>query len=162
LRLMFSLRARREMFTQMQEGQKTALRNRQAQGRKIRVDTLKAAQRIELHRLAGQFQEDQAMMNKRHSAEIGAQKDAWRKLAIDRKQIWAEYTKEFGQEESAARSATSTGFNGASSGKASEPPSPAPPEQGWRARRSATERKADGTYRPRSRDPGRSRRRRPE
>jgi hypothetical protein len=222
---MVSRKGRVAEFNRMQERQKQALRQKQAQTRKVRADTLKAAQRVELEKLAAQFQERRTEMKDRHAAQIVEQKAKWRQLSAERKKVWADYRKAFDipeREQQAGdrithirsfyeaargktwpsdrqddqRSPAVRDFNNAAEGRPAEPrrasdgslvgefrnaadptqaaePTKAgdtggPAEQlqqqeaekGWRARRSAAERKADGSYRPRDRDPGRGRSRR--
>jgi hypothetical protein len=125
-------------------------------------------------------------MKARHASEVAAQKTVWRKLAAERD--WSDYHKEFeiketkqenaGQQHShrdefleatsgttraeakpeREREAAQNEGNGADLTPATEKPT----RRNWRARRSAAERKADGTYKKRDRgkdDGGRSRQR---
>lgn len=170
LKLIASRRSRIDQFNRMQQGQKQTLRQRQAQSRRVRADALKAAQRVEIAGLAGEFAQRREDMAARHNAEIAAQKAAWRQLAADRQKVWTDYRKAFGLPEPQQapvdeRSPIVRQFDVAAKGCEQRPPqpdrqAPAPDQPGWRARRSAAERKADGSYRPRSRDPDRSRNRR--
>lgn len=225
VKLMVSRKGRVAEFNRMQERQKQALRQKQVQTRKVRANTLKAAQRVELEKLAVQFQERRTEMRDRHAAQIVEQKAKWRQLSTERKKVWTDYRKTFDiperEQQADDRSNHVRNFNDAARGKtrpsdrpedqrspavrdfndaaegrqaeprrasddslsgefrnAAEPTQAAEPtkagdtggpaeqpqhqeaEKGWRARRSATERKADGSYRPRDRDPGRGRSRR--
>jgi hypothetical protein len=61
-RLMISPAERRRQFQQQQEAQKQGLRQRQAQFRKMRADTLKAARRVELANLSQEFQRNREIL----------------------------------------------------------------------------------------------------
>jgi len=176
-KLMISPAARRKQFERQQESQKQALRKRQAQSRNERAATLKAARRVELAKLSQEFQKDREAMKARHASEIAAQKAVWRQLAAEREKVWSDYRKEFATKEAEqdkaeqqqshrdkfpdaasgpARAETRRGHrrqpdnvreNQVSSTQAAEKSN----QQGWRARRSAAEPKADGSYRKRDR-----------
>jgi hypothetical protein len=172
-KLMISPAERRKQFQQHQEAQKQGLRQGQAQFRKMRAETLKAARRVELTRLSQEFEKSREAMKARHASEIAAQRTAWRLLAEDRQEIWSDYRKTFAMPEpEQGRTEQERNrrdqFQDAASGTDRTEARPAPrrkPDneqevaarsnrQGWRARRSAAERKADGSYRERDRDKG--------
>ncbi|WGJ13272.1 hypothetical protein QEV83_11165 [Methylocapsa sp. D3K7] len=103
-------------------------------------------------------------MKSRHAKEIAAQRTAWRLLAEDRQKIWSDYRQTFGisdsgQSQTEQERTPRDQFQDAASGR---DPTRRKPEneqessgrsnrQGWRARRSAAERKDDGSYRERDR-----------
>jgi len=173
-RLVFSGWARQQQFQRQMEGQKQALRKRQTQRRQARADTLRASCRLESSRLSETFQKERAEMLVRHAGEASAQKAVWRQLATDRAKVWSDYHKTFeviglDQEQNSDRPRQ---FNDAATGRSQHPDKPKhertppiePKKRDWRARRSAAERKADGSYKVRERDrdnehPGRSRHR---
>src|ERR1019366_2070205 len=183
---MISPAARRKQFQQQQETQKRALRQRQAQNRNERAATLKASRRVELAKLSQEFQKNRETMKARHASEVAAQKTVWRQLAAEREKVWSDYRQEFAFKESEQESADGQQshrdeFRDAASGTTraeAKPEHERTADQGngadhtptteksirrdWRARRSAAERKADGTYKKRDRgndDGGRSRER---
>jgi hypothetical protein len=184
-KLMISPAARHKQFERQQETQKQTLRQRQAQSRNERAATLKAARRVELAKLSQEFQKDREVMKARHASEVAAQKMVWRQLAAEREKVWSDYRQEFAAEqENAGQQQSHRGeFQEAASGTTRAEAKPeherkAAQNQGngtdrtpttekstrrdWRARRSAAERKADGTYKKRDRgndDGGRSRER---
>lgn len=187
-KLMISPAARRKQFQQQQETEKQALRQRQAQSRNARADTLKAARRVELAKLAQEFQNNRDSMKTRHAAEVAAQKAVWRQLAAEREKVWSDYREEFAipeprQDKADGQQSHRDEFREAASGTTQAVAKPKyerradkvqrgaadmTPEaekstrRGWRARRSAAERKADGSYLKRDRgndDGGRSRQR---
>ena len=127
-------------------------------------------------------------MNARHASEVAAQKTVWRQLAAEREKVWSDYRQEFAfkeaEQESADRQQSHRDeFREGASGttrieakpeherKADQnqgneadrtPTAEKSTRRDWRARRSAAERKADGTYKKRDRgndDGGRSRER---
>lgn len=172
--LIFSRRARQQQFQRQAESQKQDLRKRQGQRRQARADTLRASCRLELSRLSETFQKQRAEMLSRHAGEVATQKSVWRQLAADRAKVWSDYRKDFEisepvQEQDLDRPRH---FNDAATGKSQHPDKPKqegtppiePKKRDWRARRSAAERKADGSYKTRERNkdnehPGRSRQR---
>jgi hypothetical protein len=187
-KLMISPTARRKQFQRQQETQRQALRQRQAQSRNQRAATLKAARRVELAKLSQEFQKNRETMKARHASEVAAQKMVWRQLAAERQMVWSDYRQEFaikeaGQENASQQQSLRDEFREAASGTTRAEAKPeheqkADQNQGngadltpttekstrrdWRARRSAAERKADGTYKKRDRgndDGGRSRER---
>jgi hypothetical protein len=184
-KLMISPAARRKQFQQQQETQKQALRQRQAQSRNERAATLKAARRVELAKLSQEFQKNRETMKARHASGVAAQKTVWRQLAAEREKVWSDYRQEFAaeQENAGQQQSHRDEFQETASGttraeakpeherKADQnqgngadltPTTEKLPRRDWRARRSAAERKADGSYRARDRgedDSGRSRRR---
>jgi hypothetical protein len=171
---------RQRLFDEVQQYDKLVLKKSQADRRKLRADTLRAACRHELAQRAATFQQARKAMLDRHAAEGVAMRGEWRQLAEDRKQAWADHWRNFGrtqQEEAADRmSSVNRRFNEAASGKEREadsgkaggesrgsqgdagssgPVQPkAPQKGGWKARRNAAQRQSDGTYQPRNR-PGR-------
>ena len=181
---LFSPAERRKQFQQQQETQKQALRQRQAQSRNERAATLKASRRVELAKLSHEFQKDRETMTARHASEVAAQKAVWRQLAAEREKVWSDYRQEFATPEpqqdkgdqhqshrdefrEAASGTTRTEAKRehertADNGAGRIPTTEKSPRRDWRARRSAAERKADGTYKKRDRDNddgGRSRQR---
>ncbi|MGH6810816.1 MAG: relaxase/mobilization nuclease domain-containing protein [Methylocella sp.] len=187
-KLMISPAARRKQFQQQQETQKQALRQRQAQSRNERAATLKAARRVELAKLSQEFLKDRETMKTRHASEVATQKTVWRQLAAEREKVWSDYREEFAfkeaeQENAGQQQSHRDEFREAASGATRAAAKPeherrADQNQGngadrtpttekstrrdWRARRSAAEREADGTYKERDRgndDGGRSRQR---
>ncbi|WGJ13875.1 relaxase/mobilization nuclease domain-containing protein [Methylocapsa sp. D3K7] len=183
-KLMISPAARRKQFERQQETEKQALRKRQAQSRNERAATLKAARRVELAKLSQEFQKDLDAMKTRHASEVAAQKAVWRQLAAEREKVWSDYRKEFPipepqQDKGDQQQSHRDEFREAASGTAKPererkadknpgngadraPTVEKSPRRDWRARRSAAERKADGSYKKRDRgkdDGGRSRQR---
>ena len=182
-KLMISPAARRKQFERQQETQKQALRQQQAQNRNERAATLKAARRVELAKLSQEFQKDRETMKARHASEVAVQKAVWRQLAAEREKVWADYRKEFAipeprQEEGDQQQSHRKEFRESASGTTQAgakpvdqnqgngvdrtPPVEKSPRRDWRARRSAAERKADGSYKKRDRgndDGGRGRQR---
>ena len=127
-------------------------------------------------------------MKSRHASEVAAQKTVWRQLAAEREKVWSDYRQEFAIKEAeqenasqqqyhrdefreAASDATQAAAKPEHEGKAHQnqgngadrtPTTEKSTRRDWRARRSAAERKADGTYKKRDRgndDGGRSRER---
>jgi hypothetical protein len=183
-KLMISPAARRKQFERQQDSQKQALRKRQAQSRNERAATLKAARWVELAKLSQEFQKYREAMKARHASEVAAQKAVWRQLAVEREKVWSDYRKEFMTKEAELAKADQQQshrdeFREAASGTAKPererrddqnrgngvdraPTVEKSPRRDWRARRSAAERKADGSYKKRDRgkdDGGRSRQR---
>jgi hypothetical protein len=183
-KLMISPAARRKQFQHQQETQKQALRKRQAQSRDERAATLKAARRVELAKLSQEFQKDREAMKVRHVSEVAEQKTVWQQLAAEREKVWSDYRKEFATKEAKQakgdqQQSHRDEFREAASGTAKlvcernadqnrgngadrAPTVEKSPRRDWRARRSAAERKADGSYKKRDRgkdDGGRSRER---
>lgn len=172
--LIVSPNERRKQFQQQQESQKQALRKRQAQTRNERAATLKASRGVELAKLSKEFQRNRETLKARHATDIAAQKAAWQQLAAEREKVWAEFHKEFGipeaeQNKDDRQKTRRDQFQEAAVGAAHKPDRSRTPDevkeeaieavraersnqQGWRARRSAAERKADGTYRARDRN----------
>jgi hypothetical protein len=180
---------RRRQFQKVQEGEKQGLRHRQAQFRTARAETLKASRRLEIAQLSRRFEKDRTAMTDRHASELSAQRVEWRQLAADRRKAWSDHYKAFDREtpepdlgkhnasphsqfKKAAQRVESPRImppherkleafreNGAEIARQKDDPAP---QKGWRARRPAAERKADGSYRARDRKgdgAGRSRRR---
>jgi len=158
------------------------------QSRNERAATLKAARSIELTKLSQEFQNNRETMKARHASKAAEQKTVWRQLAAEREKVWSDYRKEFaipeaGQEKAGHQTSHRDGFREAASGttraeakpgyerrahKTQKDAAALTPEaekssrRDWRARRSAAERKADGSYKKRDRDNdggGRSRQR---
>ncbi len=173
---------RQKLFDQVQESQRQTLRKSQAERRKVRADTLRAACRHELAERGAAFQQDRKAMLDRHAADGAAMRAEWRQLAEDRQKGWADYRRQFGptrdEEFDDLMSSINPRFNEAASGKPRQPESGKEEgktgekrggeggggsaesnEQqkgGWKARRKAAQRQADGTYKTRDR-PGRGR-----
>jgi hypothetical protein len=184
-KLMISPAERRKQFQQQQQTQKQALWQRQAQSRNERAATLKASRRVVLAKLSQEFQKNRESMKARHASEVAAQKTVWRQLAADRQKVWSDYRQEFASIESeqdkadhqkthrdqfrdAASGTTPPEVNEQKADKNQEngadrtPTTEKSTRRDWRARRSAAERKADGTYKKRDRgddDGGRTRQR---
>lgn len=122
-------------------------------------------------------------MTDRHASELAAQRAEWRQLADDRQKAWSDHRKAFAREalepdlgthnasphsqfKKAAQTMRSREreletFRESEAEIARQKGDPTP-QKGWRARRPAAERKADGSYRARDRKgdgPGRSRQR---
>jgi hypothetical protein len=155
---------RYQQFYKLLDREKQDLRRRQAQTRSMRADTLRAARRHELSELAKSFEREDAMLKSRHEAERAGDKAAWRQLAAERQQVWSDYHRDYARAEPEVQQ--DRGGPGRTGGK-----EPAPPRgkeaaidqangKGWRARRSAAERKADGSYRARERNQDRGGRQR--
>jgi len=183
-KLMISPAARRKQFQQQQDSQKQALRKRQAQTRNERAATLKAARCVELAKLSQEFQKNREVMKGRHASEVAEQKTVWRQLAAEREKVWSDYRKAFAnpeveQEIAGHQTSHRDQFRDAASGTTKPenerradkikkdgaditPSAEKSSRRDWRARRSAAERKADGSYKKRDRDNdggGRSRQR---
>lgn len=134
------------------------------------------AMHAELAKLAKEFQIRLDQMRGRHAADVSKEMETWRKLAEDRAKLWKSHRERFNDKaEEAAQErqgpSPSDDFQQAAQGRAKELQTDfdtaamqtAATEQEaakpWKARRSAAERKEDGSYRSRSRhDTGRSRR----
>jgi hypothetical protein len=135
-----------------------------------------------------QGRERRETMKARHASEVAAQKTVWRQLAAERRKVWSDYRQEFAikeaeQENAGQQQSHRDEFREAASGTTRAEAKPEHERKGdqnqgngadrtpatekstrrdWRARRSAAERKADGTYKERDRgndDGGRSRER---
>lgn len=175
-KLMVSSGARKQQFQKQQDSQKQALRQRQAETRKQRAETLKASRQVELANLSLEFQRNRKAMAQRHAAEIANQKAAWRQLTEEREKAWQEFHREFarpGREapkpehqkdlhEKFGDAAKGADRSNKSGRTIEDVLAERTNRQGWRARRSAAERKADGSYRERERekdDRGRGRQR---
>jgi hypothetical protein len=114
-------------------------------------------------------------MKARHASEVAARKTVWRQLAAEREKVWSDYRQEFAikeaeQENAGQQQSHRDEFREAASGITRDqgngadrtPTTEKSTRRDWRARRSAAERKADGTYKKRDRgndDGGRSRER---
>jgi hypothetical protein len=177
--LAVSLSHRRASFEKGVEHEKQALRQSQAQRRKGRADILRAARRHELQQAAAEFRVQHKALCERHAHEIAAEKAEWRNIAVERDKAWAEYRREFAlparDQSETLRPSMSHRFNQVSTGKEQKLETSGKGRDGkgegrtgsgggqqqtggWRKRRSADERRADGSYKPRNRpDRGRSR-----
>ncbi|WP_051086626.1 AAA family ATPase [Methylobacterium sp. WSM2598] len=124
------------------------------------------AMHTELAKLAKEFQVRLDEMRGRHAADVAGERKTWRLLAEDRASIWKSHRDQFngrGRANDAGPSPADQ-FQRASSeqdqgmhtefGHAAQEQQTDSP---WKQRRSASERKADGSYTGRSRDPGRTR-----
>jgi hypothetical protein len=187
--LLVSSRERRRQFQKLQERRKKSLQERQAQSKRNRADTLKAARRVELARLSEDYRKSRRVMAERHAKEVAAERADWKKLAVERVRMWAEFKRDFAMPEPVRdlaqhRFSVREEFRRGASGDAELKPRPSQSDQqnvpagrrnpqqsatvsgdkeqastetkGWRARRSASERRADGSYRPRERPSGRN------
>lgn len=127
---------RRRRFNELQNKQRQDLATLHFSGRKQRVEAVRKLQNTELATLSVQFQAERAAMKERHQEAITAEKKQWRELAEERKQAWVDHREQFPAE--------------------TEAPEKVPEKQeigqGWKRRRNAAERKADGSYRRRDRE----------
>lgn len=169
--LAVSLSHRRASFEKGLEHEKLGLRQTQAQRRKARADTLRAACRHELAQNAAAFKQQRKALSERHASEVIAEKAEWRAIAAERDKAWSEFRREFSARtvarEADAEPSLRRQFNDAASGQerlakksdgraegrqGSDSARPAQREEaGWRKRRKAAEREADGSYKPRDR-----------
>jgi hypothetical protein len=159
---------RYQQFYKALDEEKQGLRKRQGRSRVIRADTLRAARNFELSELAKTFEARTAALQARHRTECAAEKGAWRQLAAERQKVWSDYRRDYGQVEPdlrhpmpgpTVRDKFREAAAPADHGQAAPDKEHA---KGWRARRSADERRADGSYRARERNGdrgGRSRQR---
>ena len=173
---------RQRVFDQVQQNETQALRKSQSERRKARAGALRAACRHELAERAHQFQRDRRATLDRQASESAAMRAEWRQLAEDRQKAWADHRREFGMPQNEATEERTPRidmrFNEAATGKARRDDSGkeegkgegrqggagarGPVQQkeqkkdGWKARRSAAQRREEGVYKPRNR-PGRGR-----
>ncbi len=177
--LALSSNRRRRVIDEIQQQEKQSLRQSQFERRKARADMLRAACRHELAERSAEFQRSRKAMLERHANEAAVIRAEWRQLADDRQKAWADYRREFN---SPARdqfdelwASMSQRFNKASTGREQDQKESGKARDGkgegragsgdaqqqnggWRKRRTADERRADGNYKPRNR-PGRGRNR---
>ena len=117
-------------------------------------------------------------MKARHASEVTEKRAVWRQLAAEREKVWSDYRKTFAISEAepekpvAQEKSQRDQFRDAASGPAQAeakpeyerradknqgngadraPTTEKPTRRDWRARRSAAERKADGSYKKRDR-----------
>jgi hypothetical protein len=177
--LAVSRKYRANRFADTLEQDKLALRTSQSERRKARANALRAACRQELVDKAAAFRKNAATLRQAHQDEWAAQRAEWRLLATERDQAWTDLRAAFGFPARSAEQAPASflrgqftaatqgsqraaedargkgeGKGGAQSGNGgtgsgSDKSPPRKPE--WRRRRSAAERKADGSYKPRNR-----------
>ena len=212
--LLVSGNARREIMKARHALSVRALSNKQFGKRQARADRVKALRDTQLKGLSVAFDIQKAALDQRHEQEIAAQKQGWRDLAKQRKELWDQWREEFGVRQR-QRETARAGSGGDSRGrtaaapklqnqfpgapktarpdqlidagetakrnqpKATEkflgagkpvtkpkPPDPRPraefapaaskdtpqPKPGYKQRRSAAERRADGSYKSRQRN----------
>ena len=159
-----------------------ALSDKQFGKRHTRAQKIKIVRDAQLEALSRAYDLQKDALNQRHQQEIATQKSEWQALSIERKRLWAQWETEFGPRQTQRQGQGSGSSSGdrqaparprrtfgetACQKPAQAPDSPvrkkfddkaAPkPETNsskpWRQRRSAAERKADGSYKPRQRPP---------
>jgi hypothetical protein len=158
-----------------------ALSNKQSGKRQARADRIKALRDAQLKGLAVAFDIQKAVLDQKHEQEIAAQKQGLRDLAKQRKELWDEWRKGFAVKPRQTTRAGSGGEARSASPPRPRSSSFLAPESlsraggaersrfahqkfepaaskdgpqrkaGWKQRRSAAERKADGSYKPRQR-----------
>jgi hypothetical protein len=184
--LLVSGNARREIMKARHALSVRALSNKQFGKRKARADRVKALRDTQLKGLSVAFDIQKAALDQRHEQDVAAQKQGWRELAKQRKELWDEWREEFAIKPRQTQRAGSGGdsrsqapprpksqfvdatklgkpapratekFLGAGKPVARQrPQQPTPgdsPKPGYKQRRSAAERQADGSYKPRQRN----------
>ena len=150
--------------------------------RHTRAGKIKIVRDAQLEALSRAYDIQKQALDQRQAQEVAAQKAEWSALSVERKRLWKEWEQEFGPRQTQRQGQGSGSNSGdrqaparprrtfaetASQKPAQVPDSPvrkkfddkaAPkPEtdspKPWRQRRSAAERKADGSYKPRQRPP---------
>jgi hypothetical protein len=173
--LLVSGEQRRILMRTKQELAKKALSEKQFGSRKVRADKIRLVRDAQLAALSCAFDIQKQALTQRHTREIATQQAEWKALSIERKRLWDQWEKEFGvKQRQTQRQGTGTGSGSARprqsfadkvamkkptqtdlpvrknfEDKATKPDLAKP----WRQRRSAAERKADGSYKPRERPP---------
>lgn len=179
--LLVSGEQRRQLLLVKQDLAKKALSEKQFGSRKVRAEKIRLVRDAQFAALSAAFDIQKQALEQRHAREIATQKAEWKALSIERKRLWAQWETEFGQRQRQGQgSGSSSGdrqaparprqsFAEKSALKKKPAPSDAPvkrrfedkaapkpapdSQKPWRQRRSAAERKADGSYKPRQRGP---------
>ena len=94
--LLVSGNARREIMKARHALSVRALSNKQFGKRQARADRVKALRDTQLKGLSVAFDIQKAALDQRHEQEIAAQKQGWRDLAKQRKELWDQWREEFG------------------------------------------------------------------
>jgi Relaxase/Mobilisation nuclease domain len=159
-----------------------ALSDKQFGKRHTRAEKIKIVRDAQLEALSRAYDLQKQALDQRHAQQIAAQKAEWSALSVERKRLWQEWEQEFGPRQTQRQgqgSGSNSGDRQASArprrtfaetaskkpaqapdspvrkkfeDKAAPKPEPDSPKP-WRQRRSAAERKADGSYKPRQRSP---------
>jgi hypothetical protein len=160
-----------------------ALSDKQFGKRDLRARKIKIVRDAQLEALSHAYDLQKQALDQRHAQEIAAQKAEWNALSVERKRLWKEWEQEFGHRprQTQGSSGRSSGdaqtparprrtFAEQAAVKQKPAQSPESPvkkkfedktaskpeadsHKPWRQRRSAAERKADGSYKPRQRPP---------
>ena len=180
--LLVSGEQRRQLIAAKHALATKALSNKQFGSRQARAEKIKIVRDAQLEALSRAYDIQKQALDQRQAQEVAAQKAEWSALSVERKRLWTEWEQEFGPRQTQRQGQGSGSNSGdrqaparprrtfaetASQKPAQAPDSPvrkkfedkaAPkPETNspkpWRQRRSAAERKADGSYKPRQRPP---------
>ena len=180
--LLVSGEQRRQLIAAKHALATKALSNKQFGSRQARAGKIKIVRDAQLEALACAYDIQKHALDQRQAQEVAAQKTKWSALSVERKRLWKEWEQEFGPRQTqrqGQRSGSNSGDRQAAARPrrtfaetASQKPAQAPdspvrkkfedkatpkPEgdspKPWRQRRSAAERKADGSYKPRVRPP---------
>jgi hypothetical protein len=143
----------------MQGGARRELSKTHHGWRKRRADTVRLIRDSQLHTLSKAFDIQKQALKARHEQEIAGQKLAWQQLAAERRRLWEEWRREFNIQPRRKQSQGDGQAESRSAGRSPAPPADAMADRfadsqlkaGWKKRRSAAQRKADGDYRPRDR-----------
>jgi Relaxase/Mobilisation nuclease domain len=212
--LLVSGKARRKIMASRHALATRALSDKQFGKRQVRAERVKVLRDAQMQALAVAFDIQKAALDQRHEQEIATQKQGWRDLAKQRKELWDQWREEFGVRQR-QRETARAGSGGDSRGRTAaapklqtqfpgapkparpnqsidagvtakkkppkvtekflgagkpvtkpKPPDPRPsvefapaaskdtpqPKPGYKQRRSAAERRAEGSYKPRQRD----------
>ncbi len=179
--LLVSGKQRRELLLAKEALAKKALSDKQYGKRQARADRVRLVRDAQLATLAKAFDIQKQALDQRQALEIAAQKAQWQALSTERKRLWAQWEAEFGPRETQRQGQGSGSSSGDRQSPArphrtfaetaatkqqqaadspvkkkfenkAAPKQPSDPKP-WRQRRSAAERKADGSYKPRQRPP---------
>jgi hypothetical protein len=181
--LLVSGQQRRQLLAAKHALATKALSEKQFGKRQARAEKIKIVRDAQMEALARAFDIQKQALDLRHQQEIAAQKQEWSALSVERKRLWKEWEQEFGQRprhsqgssgrssgdaQTPARPRRTFAEQAAVNKKPAQSPespvkkkfeekvAPQPPRDSpkpWRQRRSAAERKADGSYKPRQRPP---------
>ena len=181
--LLVSGKQRRDLILVKQGLARKALADKHFGKRKVRADRVRLVRDAQLAALSHAFDIQKQALDQRQDHEVAAQKIEWNALSIERKRLWAQWEAAFGPRqrqnqgssgggngeapaprqprqtfaETAAlkkKPAQAAGSRVRQKFESNAAPNPAPdPAKPWRQRRSAAERKADGSYKPRQRPP---------
>ncbi len=180
--LLVSGEQRRQLIAARHALATKALSNKQFGSRQARAGKIKIVRDAQLEALSRAYDLQKQALDQRHAQEIGAQKAEWSALSVERKRLWKEWEQEFGprqmQRQGQGSGSSSRDLQALARPRrtfaetANQKPAQAPdspvrkkfddkaapkPEtdspKPWRQRRSAAERKADGSYKPRQRPP---------